>query len=99
MTVASQLDLLGAAPQPVRPASVVTPSYALRPYQQEADAAIDRELSLHRSTLVIMATGTGKTVLFASQARKRGRGLILAHRDSLIKQAAAKLRSETGEYV
>lgn len=77
----------------------MTPSYALRPYQQEADAAIDRELALHRSTLVIMATGTGKTVLFASQARKRGGGLILAHRDSLIKQAAAKLRQETGEYV
>lgn len=97
MSAASQLDLLGFTARPAEAAAA--PSFSLRPYQQEADAAIDRELAQHRSTVVIMATGTGKTVLFASQARKRGGALVLAHRDSLIKQAAAKLRQETGEYV
>lgn len=77
----------------------VAPAFELRPYQRAADEAIDRELAKHRSTLVIMATGTGKTVLFSSQARKRGGALVLAHRDSLIKQAARKLQKETGEYV
>lgn len=98
MSVA-QLDLIGYQPRAAARAPEIAPSFTLRPYQQEADAAIDRELGKHRSTLVIMATGTGKTVLFASQARKRGGALVLAHRDSLIKQAAKKLRQETGEYV
>lgn len=74
-------------------------AYSMRPYQAAADAAIDDQLRVHRSTLAVMATGTGKTVLFARQAQKRGGALVLAHRDSLIQQAAAKLRKQTGEGV
>ena len=40
-----------------------------------------------------MPTGTGKTIVFALLVqRRRGRSLILAHRDELIQQAADKLR-------
>lgn len=53
----------------------------------------------HRSTLVVQATGCGKTVLFCMQAKKRGNGLILVHRDSLGRQAAKKLTLATGEHV
>mgnify|MGYP000010388306 CR=1 FL=1 len=46
-----------------------------------------------RRVLVVLPTGTGKTVLFACLlARKAGRTLVLAHRDELIQQAAAKIK-------
>lgn len=66
-----------------------------RIYQTEAiDAARDK-LRNHRSTLIVLPTGTGKTVLFAMAARmcaeKTGRTLILAHREELINQAASVL--------
>lgn len=66
----------------------------LRPYQREALAAIQRELAAHRSTLVELPTGTGKTVVFAADARdvamSGGRTLVLVHREELRKQAQAK---------
>jgi superfamily II DNA or RNA helicase len=68
----------------------------LRPYQQEAIAAARREFaSGKKSTLVILPTGTGKTIVFGAIARRvverGGRVLILAHRDELITQAVNKL--------
>ena len=86
-----QYDMLAA------PAQVG--AYVLRPYQRAADEAVDRELATHRSTLVVHATALGKTVLFCSQAAKRGGCLVLAHRDSLITQAAEKLELATSEPV
>jgi superfamily II DNA or RNA helicase len=66
----------------------------LRPYQHGAIAGVHRELATHRSTLVVSATGTGKTVTFAELARlevqRGGRVLILVHRDELIRQARRK---------
>jgi superfamily II DNA or RNA helicase len=54
---------------------------APRPYQYEAVAA-----------LLVLPTGTGKTIVFALLVqRRRGRSLILAHRDELIQQAVEKL--------
>jgi ATP-dependent helicase IRC3 len=42
--------------------------------------------------LVVLPTGTGKTVVFAHLlAQRGGRSLVLAHRDELIRQAADKL--------
>jgi superfamily II DNA or RNA helicase len=67
-----------------------------RPYQVRADSAIDVEFETKRSTLVVHPTGSGKTILFCRQAVKRGGALILAHRDSLIRQAAEKLKWATG---
>ena len=43
--------------------------------------------------LLVLPTGTGKTIIFALLIQQRhGRALILAHRDELIQQAVDKLR-------
>ena len=70
----------------------------LRPYQVEAIAAArERFRSGDRGTLIVLPTGTGKTVVFAEVARltvERGRRvLVLAHRSELLTQAIAKLRA------
>ena len=69
---------------------------ALRPYQQEAVSAVRDEWAAgRRSTLLVQATGTGKTVVFAEIARrcaeKGNKTLVVAHRGELIDQAASKL--------
>jgi superfamily II DNA or RNA helicase len=66
---------------------------ALRPYQQEAIAAVEDALERGvRRPLIVLPTGTGKTVVFASLiARRGGSALVLAHRDELLRQAAEKL--------
>ena len=73
----------------------------LRPYQNEAVASVESEFSNGvRSTLIVLATGCGKTIVFshlaAREVRRGGRVLILAHRGELFQQAIAKLRSATG---
>lgn len=75
-------------------------TFILRPYQEEAVVCVDERLVTHRSTLVEMATGLGKTVLFAHIAdRWPGRVLVIAHRDELIRQAAQKIHAVTGHMV
>lgn len=70
----------------------------LREYQEEAVASVFREWGAgHRSTLLVMATGTGKTTVFTEVVRRAlgergGRALVLAHRGELLDQAAARLR-------
>lgn len=68
----------------------------LRPYQLAAVAAIEAALLLVRSTLLVLATGLGKTVTFAAVAQRvvaaGDRVLVLAHRAELLDQAAATLR-------
>lgn len=73
----------------------------LRPYQQEARAAVWEQWEAGRDkTLLVLPTGTGKTVVFASitedAVRKGGRVLILAHRGELLEQAADKIMKTTG---
>jgi superfamily II DNA or RNA helicase len=68
----------------------------LRPYQTEAiDAVRARFVAGDRSTLLVMATGLGKTITFGMIARlcveRGGRALVLAHRKELIDQAVNKL--------
>ncbi|MHB8246876.1 MAG: DEAD/DEAH box helicase [Acidimicrobiales bacterium] len=65
----------------------------LRDYQIEALEAIEAFASNGgRRGLVVLPTGTGKTVIFAEALRRRGaRSLVLAHRDELLAQAAHKL--------
>ncbi|MGE0547601.1 MAG: DEAD/DEAH box helicase [Kofleriaceae bacterium] len=68
----------------------------LRPYQADAIAAIEGEFAAgKRSTLLVLPTGCGKTVVFAELARREvaasGRVLVLAHRTELLDQAARKL--------
>ncbi|MGI9862737.1 DEAD/DEAH box helicase [Moorella naiadis] len=64
----------------------------LRDYQEEAmKAIIDEYKSGVTRQLVIIATGGGKTVVFASLARVLKKPtLVLAHRDELVRQAADK---------
>ena len=73
----------------------------LRPYQQGARDSIHREWENGRlRTLLVLPTGTGKTIVFASvaadQVRAGDRVLILAHRGELLEQAADKLQRSTG---
>jgi len=73
----------------------------LRPYQEEARDAILREWSEGRKrTLLVLPTGCGKTVCFASvvkeQVDRGGRALIMAHRGELLDQAADKVKQVTG---
>jgi superfamily II DNA or RNA helicase len=74
----------------------MSPNVTLRPYQAEAKAAVkQRAREGIRRPVVVLPTGTGKTVLFASlaeEARAAGHDvLIIAHRDELLQQAADKL--------
>lgn len=66
----------------------------LRDYQLEAIERVERALARGvRRQLGVAATGLGKTVIFTALARRWGvRTLVLAHRDELIEQAAAKVR-------
>ncbi len=68
----------------------------LRDYQREAVSAIRNEWnSGHNNTLLVLATGLGKTVVAASvikgEVDSGGRVLFLAHRDELLKQADNKI--------
>lgn len=72
----------------------------LRPYQQEAhDAILDKWQSGADRLLLVLPTGTGKTIVFSAVTRDRvlqgSRVLILAHRGELLEQAADKLVKAT----
>lgn len=74
---------------------------ALRPYQEEAREAIHNEWNDgRRRTLLVLPTGSGKTIVFSAvaedQVRKGERVLILAHRGELLEQASDKMRQATG---
>lgn len=73
----------------------------LRPYQEQAVSAVRKEWAAgRRATLLVEATGTGKTVQLAEIARRcianGNRVLIIAHREELIIQAASKLTEICG---
>lgn len=73
----------------------------LRPYQEKAVAKVEAEFASGvRSTLIVLATGCGKTIIFsnlaAREVRRGGRVLILAHRGELLEQAIDKLHKATG---
>ena len=70
----------------------------LRPYQSAASDAIFAEWRENHSTLVVMPTGGGKTILFADVIRRMfpRRALVLAHREELIFQARDKIQRVTG---
>lgn len=73
----------------------------LRKYQVEAKEAIQQEWAKgNRKTLLVLPTGTGKTIVFSKliedQVRAGERALVLAHRGELLDQAADKLAKSTG---
>lgn len=66
----------------------------LHPYQVEARDAVLAQLRTCRSTLIVLPTGCGKTITFAALAElacRRGRVLVLAHREELVEQARDKI--------
>lgn len=71
----------------------------LRDYQIAAKKAIFEEWKDKNSTLLVLPTGCGKTIVFGSIARDRardGRVLILAHREELLTQASDKIHRISG---
>lgn len=74
----------------------------LRDYQNLAVESVMEKLRGGGSTLLVMATGTGKTVVFGEIIRRymaQGTGrraLVLAHRQELIWQAAESLKTICG---
>lgn len=73
----------------------------LRPYQRDALKAIQTEWESRKSTLLVLPTGTGKTIVFAALIDKlvraqQARVLVLAHRGELLEQAADKIHRVTG---
>lgn len=73
----------------------------LRPYQEESKRAVFNEWEQGiLKTLLVLPTGTGKTIVFAAITndcvQKGERVLILAHRGELLEQAADKIRKSTG---
>lgn len=73
-----------------------------RPYQADCINGIAKGFHAgFMKQLVVMATGGGKTVIFSQVAnrfhqKRNERTLILAHREELTSQAAAKLEKATG---
>lgn len=73
-------------------------TFKLRPYQEEAVAAINDKWRDWQRELLVLPTGCGKTVVFNTVANQRhGKTLILAHRDELIEQARDKYHSMYGD--
>jgi superfamily II DNA or RNA helicase len=73
----------------------------LRPYQNEAVQAIRNEWNQGRQkTLLVLPTGTGKTVVFSKVVEEEttdgSNALILAHRGELLDQASDKLKETSG---
>ena len=73
----------------------------LRPYQSSAIQAVSDEFQRgHNHTLVVLPTGTGKTIVFAKIVEQNvlggRRALILAHRGELLDQASDKLKFACG---
>ena len=72
----------------------------LRAYQLKALRAVLFQWRTVRRTLLVLPTGTGKTVVFSHLTKRLAdagkRVLILAHREELIDQAIDKLHRATG---
>lgn len=74
-------------------------TFDLRPYQSEAIASLTTGWTPRRNRLaVVLPTGAGKTVVLSHLIDQHlrqhgGRALVIAHREELIQQAAAKVRA------
>lgn len=70
----------------------------LRSYQDRLVDAVFEMWRKFRTTLIVAATGTGKTIIFAEVILRSqpGRALVLAHRNELIQQAREKIEGYCG---
>src|SRR5215831_3895552 len=74
--------------------TLATPTITLRDYQEEAIARVLDAWTLPaRRALVVLPTGMGKTLIFASLLKRLNEpALILAHREELLTQAREKIQ-------
>jgi superfamily II DNA or RNA helicase len=81
--------------------SAAIEGFRLREYQETAYQSVMDSLKEYDSTLGVMATGGGKTVVFGHVARdwEHGRVLMIAHREELILQGAQSMERILGEPV
>jgi superfamily II DNA or RNA helicase len=72
--------------------------FELRPYQQEAVAAVIKGFDEFKRQLLVCPTGGGKTLIFARLAEhyQPKRTLVIAHREELLQQAQDKILAATG---
>lgn len=72
----------------------------LRRYQRHAIDSTTEAFRDSRSALLVLATGTGKTVIFSTLAHEwqDRRVMVVAHREELVRQAADKIERITGEH-
>lgn len=78
----------------------MTPELRMRPYQRDCHAAIVKEFEVRRSTLAVLPTGCGKTIVFGFLIKlyiETGRAMVLAHREELLSQACGKIHQVTGQ--
>lgn len=70
----------------------------LREYQQKSSDAVFEEWKEVDSTLLVLPTGCGKTIVFADVIRRMQpkRAIVVAHREELIWQARDKIGKVTG---
>ncbi|WP_440904075.1 DEAD/DEAH box helicase family protein [Catenovulum sp. SX2] len=70
-------------------------AYQLRPYQQQAvNAAIEHFKKSPKSAVIVLPTGSGKSLVIAELAKKaKGKILVLTHVKELVEQNHAKYQS------
>ena len=69
----------------------------LRKYQTEAVESTFQSWKENRSVVGRLATGMGKTIVFADVIKRfQRRALVIAHREELIWQARSKIEAVTG---
>ena len=77
-----------------------TRAFQLRDYQLDILEKVKAAWAWYSRVLIVAATGTGKTTLFAAECIENnasgGKTLVLAHRDKLVRQGAKRIAGETG---
>lgn len=67
-----------------------------RPYQVACIDAVTQAFSANDKVLAVLATGTGKTTIFAELLKFFDTSLVIAHRKELIDQAADRIYEQLG---
>lgn len=72
----------------------------LRDYQNDAYRLCLQDLTVVRSSLLVLATGLGKTILFSKIIQDwEGRVLVLVEREELLQNAYSEIEAITGEII